>query len=103
MTSIGIGLSGNDDEVRPRTVGDERLGTVDHPVVPVADRLRLEPGDIRAGIWLGNGEGADGPALDRGGKPLLVLLGGAEVPQVKAGEILVRAERGGHATRTAAG
>ena len=59
-------------------VGDEGLGSVQHPMVAIPARAGRHGGDIRAGIGLGQGEGGDGLARGHARQPARLLLVCAE-------------------------
>ena len=52
------------EPVRLRAVGDEELGTVDHPLVPVSDGPGADAGHVTPGVGLGDGDGRDHLAPD---------------------------------------
>jgi hypothetical protein len=76
---VGVGDSHHDPErraVRPR---GEPLVTVDHPLVPVAPRARLQRRRVGAGlVGLGHREERADLAGDEREEPALLLLGRAE-------------------------
>ena len=46
VAGVGVGLRHEHDVVRAMAIGDERLGAVDHVLVAVAYRARLDAGDV---------------------------------------------------------
>ena len=78
IARVGVGLGDEHDVVGAVAVGDVGLRPVDHPLVAVAHRARLDAGDVRAGVGLGDPEAGDLLALDRGHEVALLLLLGAE-------------------------
>ena len=64
----------HDDDVGDRPVADPALGAVEHPVVAVAPRARLQRDRVRAVLGLGQREGADLLEPRHGGQPALLLL-----------------------------
>ncbi len=78
VAGVRVGLRHEDDDVGAMTVRDVRLRAVDDVLVAVAYGARLDAGDVRAGIGLGDAQAEDLLAPDRGHDPLLLLLLGAE-------------------------
>jgi hypothetical protein len=78
VAGIRVGLRDEHDEVGPVPVRDVGLGAVDDPVVAVAHGARADPGDVRAGVGLGDPEARDLRPGDRGHEVGLLLLLGAE-------------------------
>ena len=70
VAGVRVGLRHEHDHVGAVAVGDVGLGAVDHVVVAVVDRARLDAGDVRAGVGLGDAEAEDLLALDRRHDPL---------------------------------
>jgi len=60
-TALGgrVGAGGDDDDVAVDAVGDEHFCPIEHPLVTLANGLRLEPGHVRASAGFGHGDGAD--------------------------------------------
>jgi hypothetical protein len=81
---LGVGLCHQQDEVRPRSVGDERLRARDQVVVAVLHRLGADAGHVGARSRLGDAEAGDLLALDPGDQIALLLLLGAQ--QVDGGQ-----------------
>ena len=79
---VGVGIGVGDDH-RDRQVGadgarGEPLVAVDHPLVAVADRARLQQGRVRAGDGgLGHREAGADPPLEQRLEPAFALLVGA--------------------------
>jgi hypothetical protein len=86
-----------------RGVGDVDLAAVDHPLVAVPHRPRLDPGHVGAGVRLGDGDGADHLALDRGHQVALAQLVAPEVVQRGRRHVGVDADAHGDAGVVAAG
>ena len=55
-------------------VGDELLGTVDHPGLPVQDRGGPQGARVRTRLRFGQGEGGQRPASQQVRKPALFLF-----------------------------
>ena len=70
VAGVGVGLRDQHDHVGAVAVCDVGLGSVDHEVLAVADRTRLDPRDVRAGVGLGDAQAEDLLALDRRHHPL---------------------------------
>ena len=87
VAGVGVRLRHEDDGVGADAVGDVGLGAVDHPVAAVAHRARLDGGDVGAGVGLGDAEAEDLLAGDRGDRPLLLLLLGAEGEDRRHGHV----------------
>ena len=78
VARVGVGLGHEHDVVGAVAVGDVGLRPVDHILVAVAHSVRLDAGDVGAGVRLGDAEAGDLLALDRGHEVALLLLLGAE-------------------------
>src|SRR3954451_23314123 len=74
VAGVRVGLGDQHDHVGAVAVGDVGLGAVDHVLVAVADRARLDAGDVGPRIGLGDPEPQDLLTLDRGHASLLLLL-----------------------------
>ena len=76
---VGVGLGIGDDH-RDRQLSTDRAGceplvAVDHPLLPVAHRARLQEGWIRARhLWLGHRKAGANPALQQALQPGCSLL-----------------------------
>ena len=77
-------------------VRDEHLRPVDHVLIALGDRRRLDAGHVGAGARLGEPEAAEDRRLDERPEPLLLLLVGAG-DQDRAGAEAVGADRGADA------
>ncbi len=87
VARVRVGLRHEHDEVRAMAVGDEGLGAVDHVLVAVTHRPRLDAGDVGAGVRLGDAEARDALALDRRHEVPLLLLLGAEQEDRRRGHV----------------
>ena len=97
VAGVRVGLRDEHDQVGAVAVGDVGLRAVDHVVVAVAHRARLDAGDVGAGVRLGDAEARDLLALDRRHQVLLLLLVGAELVQRRRRHVGVHADAHGHA------
>ena len=78
LTPFGVGHRLQQNKVGGRCAGNEHLGAVQHPIVPVADCPRLHHAAwVRAGLGLGLAEGIVQVPLNRRVQVLLLLLRGA--------------------------
>ncbi|VTR67496.1 hypothetical protein DESC_610079 [Desulfosarcina cetonica] len=85
---LGVGLAQHAVETGQRAaVGDEDFAAVDHPVVAVLGRHRVERGDVRAVIGFGERSTGEHFALGDLGQPGLLLRLAAEVQDDFRGEI----------------
>ena len=74
-----VGLRVDRVPVGVLAVGDEALGAVDDPLVALAGGGRLHPGDVRAGVGLGQAERGEQRRLGQPAEVLLLeLLGGGQ-------------------------
>lgn len=95
VTGLGIGARHHDDEVGVDARGDERLGTVEDPVVPpVADRRGLDARQVAARARLGHGNRTDELTGDVPRQPPLLLLLGGEVGEVRADDVVLQTQAG---------
>ena len=78
LLGVGIGAHEGKDHVGPVRHRRPDLLPVDHIVVAVANRARLEAGEVRAGAGLRVALAPPGLVLDDAGEILLLLLGCAE-------------------------
>ena len=93
LGTLGLVGHGKDHEhVGHVAVGDEDLGAVQHPVVPLQPGLGLALGGVGAGVGLGEGEGPHMVAGGEHGQVLLLLLLGAVLEDGAAAQAVV----GGH-------
>ncbi|SKT64792.1 Uncharacterised protein [Mycobacteroides abscessus subsp. abscessus] len=92
---LGRGACRDDDEIGSRTVGDERLGAVDDPVVAVLDGRCLEGRQIGATRGLGHADRGDHLAATELGQPALLLLVGGQLDEVRGDDVEVNGHRGG--------
>src|SRR6476620_7584123 len=85
-------------EVRAATVGDERLGAVDDPVVPVPHGGGLQVGEVGTAAGLGHADAGEQLAGAELREPALLLLVGGEVHEVRRDDVGVDADaaRQGH-------
>ena len=72
-----VGRGEDDDPRRVARVRDEHLRAVEDVLVAVADGGRLDPGDVGAGVRLGQRERAEDRLLEQRRQPLALLLVGA--------------------------
>ncbi|GAA2923913.1 hypothetical protein GCM10020221_19920 [Streptomyces thioluteus] len=87
------GGPGDDDhQVGEDAVGDERLGTVDHPVVALVDGGRPDALEVGARARLGHGDGGDRLAAAEAGQPAPLLLLGGQGRQVRADDVVVQGD-----------
>ncbi len=89
VARIRVGLRHEHDVVGAVAVRDEGLRPVDHPLVAVAHRARLDAGDVGARVRLRDAEAGDLLALDRGHEVALLLLLGAEQEHRRGGHVRV--------------
>ncbi len=71
---VGIGLGGNEDQFGEPAVGDEHLGPVESPALPIASGSGPNGGHVRPGIGLGDRDGGDHLAGGEPGQPPALLL-----------------------------
>lgn len=91
-TLVRIGTRDHDHQVGVDAVGDERLGAVEDPVVPVPHRTGLDALQIAAGSRFGHRDrGDDLPAAEPRQPALLLLLGG-QVGQIGLNHIVLQGE-----------
>lgn len=89
---LRIGAGDDDHQVGVDTVGDERLGAVEDPVVTVAHRAGLDALQVAAGAGLGHRDGRDQLARTEAREPALLLLLVGEFEQVGSDDIVVQHE-----------
>ncbi len=99
VARVGVGLGHEHDEVGAVPVGDVGLRAVDHPLVAVAHRARLDAGHVGPGVGLGDPQAGDLLAPDRRHQVALLLLLAAEQEDRRGGHVGVHR----HAHRQAAG
>src|SRR5690606_17091017 len=98
LARVGDGV--DDEEVGHAAVRDEALGPLEVPAAVGAAGAGLHVGAVGAGGRLGQGGGAEAPAVGRGGEVGLPLrLGAADEDRV-GGEIVRGQRRGGGAAGT---
>jgi hypothetical protein len=78
-------------------VGDEVLRAVDDVVAAIAARVGLDALHVGAGARLGDGDSADGRAVDDAGQPAALLCLGAGVENVHGGHVRVVEDGDGEA------
>ena len=100
---LRAGARDQQDEVAAHAVGDVELAAVDPPVAVDALGAGSDAGDIAAGVGLGDAEGGDLLAPDRGREVALLLLLGAPPEDGRRRHLGVDADRHPDATGTAAG
>src|SRR5436190_19841594 len=101
--ALAAGAGGDDDVVRFRTVGDERLLAGQDEVVTVAGRFGLDVRDVGARARLCYAERADHLPSDRRNQPALPLLFRSEPVDVVRAEILMPADTRSDAAGSALG
>src|SRR6185437_8417764 len=92
MAAFRRGLHRRDDEVGAHAVGDVGLLAVDNPAAVHPLGLRAQRGHVRAGVRLGDREGAYLLAPDGGHEVALLVLVGAELPDRGRGDVDVGAD-----------
>lgn len=85
----------HNDQIRRVAVGDEGLGSVEHPDVAVPHSGRLQRREIRPTTGLGHADSGDQLSGAEGRQPPLLLLLGAQIPQVRGHDVRVDAQTGG--------
>src|SRR5712691_12511670 len=79
VTAFAVGLGDDESPVAAGAARDEDLPAVDDEMVAVPLRDRRDPGDVAAGVRLGDRQGRDVLATDGGGQPFSFLLFGPEL------------------------
>lgn len=75
---VRIGAGGDDDDVAIDPVGDEHLGSVQHPLITIANGFRPQPGHVGATARLGHCDSGNlAPSANVRQVLLLLLLGAA--------------------------
>src|SRR5207342_831828 len=79
VPALGIGLGVDREVVGIGAVGDEALGAADDVLVALLDGAGFHPGDVGAGVGLGQAEGGELLVFGQHAEVLLLrLLGAAE-------------------------
>src|SRR5579864_4439724 len=73
-----VGLCPYQSDVGKRAVGDPHFLAIEDVTVSAAHRAREHAGGIRAELWFGQSETADGASAVQRGQPFLFLLGRAK-------------------------
>ena len=89
---VRVGLADDDHQVAHDAVGDERLLTVDDPLVALADGAGLDALQVRAGAGLGHRDGGDHLAGAEARQPALLLLVVRQLVQVRRDDVVVQRE-----------
>ncbi len=98
VAGFGVGAGDDDDEVGVDPRGDEGLGAVEDPVVPVAHRRGADAGQIAARPRLGHRDRDHRLTTGDAGQPALLLLVVGQILEVRADDVVVQAQRRrGHA------
>ena len=90
----------DNDEVCIDAAGDERLGTIDHIVIPLETRRCCYSGQIGPGPRFGHGERRHEITAREAGNPPLLLFGSAIGEEVRDADVVV--QRDTHAGRACA-
>src|SRR6185503_4725549 len=98
----GIETRSDEVEVGHGAVGDEHLGAVQHVVVAVAHRAGLDGRHVRAAARLGDGDGAEVPALADAGEILFLQRLAPRPVQMWRRHIVLHAHRHGQRARARA-
>ena len=85
-----VGLDRGHEQVAVDAVRDERLRAVDDVVVAVADRLRLDAGEVGPGAGLGHRDRGDERAVGDARQPALLLLLVAVLEEVRQADVVVQ-------------
>jgi hypothetical protein len=86
MAGVLVRLGVDREPVRIAAVGDEALGAVDDVLVALLDGAGLHPGDVGAGVRLGQAEGGELGGLGEHPEVLLLDLLGAADANGRGGE-----------------
>src|SRR5260370_41821332 len=78
VAALAVGLGDDERPVAAGAARDEDLPAVDDEVVAVALRDRRDPGDVAAGIGLGDRQGRDVLSSDRRDQRFALLVLGPE-------------------------
>src|SRR6185312_8066165 len=94
-----VGPRAHDHQVGLDAVGDERLGAVEHPVIAVADRRGAYALQVAARARLGHRDRADALPRRHRRQPAGLLLLGAQVHDVRDGDVVLQPEPGAERRR----
>src|SRR5229473_620839 len=95
VAALAVGLGDDERPVAPGAARDEDLPAVDDEMVAIALRDRRDPGDVAAGVRLGDREGRDVLSSDRRDQPFALLLFRPELEDGRRGHLGLDVDRHG--------